>query len=317
MKAMQLWRRLAASLLILVSLCLTATAFAYEAIDTERSASLTVSFSQEGQGFSQVEFRIYRVAKVSADGSYALTGDFQEYPVTMEGLDSSGWRALAQTLDAYAARDGLEPVATGMTDQAGQVSFLGLETGLYLVKGEQYTEGDTRYTPEPLLVCLPGQGQEAQWDYDVAVTCKFEQEEGTPQTVKRKVLKVWEDSGDKAGRPEEIAVQLLEDGAVVDTVTLSEENNWQYTWEGLDGSATWQVTEAETPEGYTVSVEQEGVTFVMKNTSSTDTPPPPPSSTIPQTGMFWWPVPLRACGGLLLLLAGCWMRRRREQGHGK
>lgn len=64
-------------------------------------------------------------------------------------------------------------------------------------------------------------------------------------------------------------------GTVADTVILSQENNWEYTWENLDGSSKWQVVEAETPDGYTVSVAQEGITFVITNTGPSDTPPPP------------------------------------------
>ena len=55
-------------------------------------------------------FCTYRVADVTETGGYRLTGDFKEYPVALEGLTSSEWRALAQTLDSYAARDGLTPL---------------------------------------------------------------------------------------------------------------------------------------------------------------------------------------------------------------
>ena len=100
-------------------------------------------------------------------------------------------------------------------------------------------------------------------------------------------------------------MQLLENGRVVDTVVLSEENHWQYTWENLKGSSKWQVAEAKTPEGYTVSVAQEGSTFIMTNTCPSDTP-----SRLPQTGMLWWPVPLLACAGLLFVVMGYILRRR-------
>ena len=72
-----------------------------------RSGSLTVFFGQEEAGFSGVTFRLYRVADLSETGKYTLSGAFADYPVTLEGLTASGWRALAQTLAAYVARDGL------------------------------------------------------------------------------------------------------------------------------------------------------------------------------------------------------------------
>lgn len=61
-------------------------------------------------------------------------------------------------------------------------------------------------------------------------------------------------------------MQLLENGAVVETVTLGEHNHWEYTWQGLNGHSTWQVVEEQTPTGYSVCVVREGTTFVLTNT---------------------------------------------------
>lgn len=63
-------------------------------------------------------------------------------------------------------------------------------------------------------------------------------------------------------------VQLLRDGEVYDTVTLSSDNNWRYTWPELSADHHWQVVEHRTPEDYTVLIEREGITFVMTNTHS-------------------------------------------------
>lgn len=292
------------SLLLCVA-CMPATVWADEVIDTEQSASLRVYFGEGGSGFADVEFSLYRVADISENGAFTLSGDFQEYPVNLDGLDSSGWRALAQTLDAYAERDALRPMKTGSTGQDGKAAFSALTTGLYLITGESYTSGEKIYTPEAMLVSLPGLTAEDRWNYEMEVSCKFNSLVISEEPVKHKVQKVWKDDGDEEKRPESITVQLLENGTVADTVTLSQKNNWEYTWENLNGSSRWQVAEAETPEGYTVTVVQEGTLFVMTNTRPSEPPP-----KLPQTGMLWWPVPLLACGGLLLVAIGFFMRRR-------
>ena len=50
-----------------------------------------------------------------------------------------------------------------------------------------------------------------------------------------KVIKVWDDADNQDGyRTSDVTVNLLADGEVIDTVTLSEENNWSYTWTKLD-----------------------------------------------------------------------------------
>ena len=351
MKTHRAWRRFLASLATLLLVCsLGTTAFAYETIDTGREASLTVCFGREGEGFPGVEFQLYRVAEVSAGAGFTLTGDFADYPVKVDGLDSSGWRALAQTLEGYAARDDLSPLQTAETGRDGRAVFDRLETGLYLVTGDRYRQGRYTYTPEPFLVCLPTLDDADAWIYDAVVSCKYDSDYNPPgggddDTVNRKVLKVWEDDGNEENRPEEIVVQLLRDGKVYDTVTLNEGNNWRHTWTGLDDDYTWRVVEYKTPEGYTVTVERQGITFVMTNTWREEPPDEPEESqppeepeesrppeepeesrppeepdtpggpdtpdepTLPQTGMLWWPVPLLACGGLLLFLLG-WGRRR-------
>lgn len=279
---------LAAMLLLL--LCLPAPASAAcSTIDTDRETALTIYFGESGTGFQGAEFRIYRVADVSETAHLTLAGDFAAYPVSLNGLDSSGWRALAQTLDAYAARDNLPPLQTAETDQTGQAEFDHLHTGLYLVVGDRYELENRIYTPESFLLNLPNLDREhGAWDYDPAASCKYQSQyepSGTKpdsSTISRKVLKVWDDDGREEQRPDEIVVQLLREGAVYDTVTLNKRNNWRYTWTGLDKRYLWQVAEKDTPEGYTVLVEQEGITFVMTNTADEDVPDtPPPQGNVP------------------------------------
>lgn len=320
MKGKGVWRRFTAFLLIFLTLCgCKTTAFARRTIDLNRETSLTVCFRTDSGGFHGVEFRLYRVADVSETARFTLTGDFAEYPVIVNDLDSSGWRALAQTLNGYAERDGLRPLKTVETGTDGTARFSRLEAGLYLAVGDRCREGDMVYTPEPFLVSLPGlDEQTGEWIYDAAAECKYDKETGA--ALNRKVLKVWKDEGNEEERPREIRVQLLRDGEVYDTAALNEDNNWRYSWTGLDPDYQWLITEYETPKGYTVSVGREGAAFVMTNTYTEESPEEPApggnvptdGTKLPQTGMLWWPVPLLAGAGVLLFLAG-WSVRRHER----
>lgn len=50
----------------------------------------------------------------------------------------------------------------------------------------------------------------------------------TPETTQKKVKKIWNDNGNKDGiRPKSVSVNLLADGKVEESFTLSSENNWQ------------------------------------------------------------------------------------------
>ena len=95
----------------------------------------------------------------------------------------------------------------------------------------------------------------------------------------RRVLKIWDDRGHTHQRPREVTVDLLRDGVVWDTVTLTERNSWRYVWENLDNRYTWTIRERAV-SGYWPTYGFEGVTFTILNTYDTppDTPNPPPGN---------------------------------------
>ncbi len=283
---------------VCVFMLLPVQVFAAGAIDTGRDVSLTVQYAHDKAPVSGVQFDLYRVADVDAYAEFTLTGDFQNYPVQINGLTAETWKTLAETLSAYADRDTLTSLDSVKTDAKGMLTFpsqkSSLKPGLYLVVGRQLVQDGYTYTTEPFLVSLPNLDTESDtWTYDVTVTPKHTQTENPPtpddRTVTRKVLKVWKDDV-KQFRPKEVIVQLLKDGAVYDTVTLNAANNWRYTWEKLleynkDGSKiVWSVVEKEL-EDYTVLITQEGVTFTVTNTYS---PYEPEDDTVTRTVLKVW-----------------------------
>ena len=92
------------------------------------------------------------------------------------------------------------------------------------------------------------------------------------------VTKVWNDADDQDGyRPDDVTVNLLADGNVIDTVTLSEENSWSYGWTKLDKKAAGQeidytVTE-DTVDKYTTQIDKAAdgtFTYTVTNSHTTD-----------------------------------------------
>lgn len=301
---------------------------------TEAKGNIEIVYSRGGTALVGAAFDLYDVASVSDDGGYSLHGDFAGYPVSVNGLDSQGMERLASTLYAYACRDHLIPAQQGETDDDGRLIFQGLMPGLYLLVGHAHRQNGTVYTTEPALISVPTGSQ-----YHVVVSPKSEKEPipSEPQTVTRKVLKVWNDAGMEQQRPQSVVIHLLCDGAVYDTVELGENTNWRFTWDGLDEEKNWAVVE-DVPEGYTVSIYQKGVTFVVANSPEEPGIPDPPDNPdfpdgpdlpdgpgeqedsdvpagpgIPQTGQLWWPVWVMMPLGMALLLGG-WLRKRRA-GH--
>lgn len=326
---MKLCKRMIPALLAM--LMLSTAAFAAGSIDRKQDVKLTISYQDGGTPLAGAEFSIYLVASADENGELTTEDAFQQFNVDIRGKNDDAWRTLASTLEGYVLRDNIAPTDSGNTDANGYLRFptgnARLTPGLYLVLGSRHTQGGLRYDVMPFMVMLPTQDAEkGEWVYDVLVSPKHDSSEipDTPSTITRKVLKVWDDADNK-NRPTEVIVQLLRDGEVYDTVTLNDENNWRYTWSNLDDSYTWTVVEKEC-EGYTVQVEQDGITFVITNTYETDIPdnptpdvPVPPDVTpsapnnpsLPQTGQTWWPVPLLLMGGLSFIIVGLICRKRK------
>lgn len=291
--------------LVLGWLSLAAPPLAQAASGTGQSCALQVYFGHGGESFPEAGFSLYQVAAISPQGEYVLTGRFADYPILLEGLDSSGRRALAQTLDSYVARDHLPATAVQATNPEGELTFSGLSAGLYLLIGQPYRWQGDCYIPEPVLAALPDPAQAGTNDCVVSVFCKSDVEPDPESPVDLTVRKLWQD-GDWPGRPGAVSIQLVKDGTVVDTVPLCQENQWTHTWQGLEAGAKWQVAEQEVPEGYTLSIVREGTQFLVTNTR-----PVHPPSELPQTGLLWWPVPVLALGGSALVAAGLMSGRRR------
>jgi len=91
-------------------------------------------------------------------------------------------------------------------------------------------------------------------------------EEQDPIRPNITVRKVWVDDG--IGRPASIKVNLLRDGEVYETITLSERNNWVYTWDKLDYRYEWEVEEDEVPEGYAATYKKNASGWVTTITNT-------------------------------------------------
>ena len=282
---------------VLLVLLAGESAHGAQTIDFDRDISLTVSYQNEAVPVAGAAFSVYQIAAVDEYGQPVVSQAFSGYNVPLtsgENLVQTQMRGAATALEGYVLRDSLTPVDTGTTGSDGMVRFPqnqeSIEPGVYLLLGQRHTQDGLTYDADPIVLTLPARDEATgQWEYDVVVNVKFRTtvtpSQGT--TTVRKVLKVWNDAGYEWLRPQEITVQLLCDGQIYDTVVLHEDNEWRYTWYGLDGNHQWNVVEVSSGLGrYTLSVIQEGITFVVTNTyqpksPSSDGTYEPPGETIP------------------------------------
>lgn len=374
-------RKWIASLMAVV-LCvsmLAVPAGAYSRVDTDQPVKLTLTYKNEKTPVEGMTLELYQVYDMSDAVRFTPTEEFKAayedefhfniYDPYWQVTNGDGtvaenqvnWKLMTSTLEGLILRDKADekvdppkPVETLTTDANGQVFFGkdgNLKPGLYLVMGEAYEVGRYTYIPQTFMVALPHLLENDTWQYEVNADGKMQTDYDPPaSTTSYTVVKEWEiPEESEVEQPNSVTVQLLHNGEVYDETTLSEENNWQHTWNRLSRHGTWQVVEVDVPEGFTVSVDQTGKTFTMTNTADEDidepdTPldpgpgdgdgdgdgtdpggdpdvppvdiedPDVPGTGLPQTGTLWWPVQVLTIAGILLFSLG-WLDLRRKKNH--
>lgn len=299
--------------LLLLLLCLTLLGAAAlparaETVDLDQPSTLEILyFGEENQPLTGAAFSLYRVADMTAELTFTPTATYAGYPVNMNDLDSAGWRTLALTLSAFVSRDQLPPMATAAVDENGVASFGSLPSGLYLLTGQPITENGKVYSAEAAMLTLPSQDEYGDWKHTLRIIPKHEVMPTDPTSLQ--VVKIWDDVDAESFRPENLVIQLLADGKVHEEVLLSDFNGWRYTWVNLDSSKQWQAVEKTVPQGYTVTIDQEGTVISIHNYHE----PGKPDPELPQTGLNWWPVVILSISGMMLFFIG-WLKNRYHEG---
>ena len=281
------------------------TSDAVEPIRPERSCTLTVSYCYGETAFADLQVRLYRIAEVSADFQYSLTPAFASSGLILNGIQSAGeWDVVRATLEAHILADAIAPDATTLTDQNGQAHFENLKTGMYLAVVDRIVQGDLYCEFASALVALPGLDPDGRWLYDVEVYAKpgilppIEPDE----EKEWKVLKLWKGDENSTQRPKSVEIEIFRNGVSCETVILSEENHWCYSWQAKDDGAQWTVIERNVPEGYTMTVEVREASFIVTNTLDTNEPPPNPPETGDTANILVYILLMAASGSLLMIL---------------
>lgn len=277
------------------------------AADPEQTGSIRLNYS----AVDNAEFRVYRAGEITDNWEFVLTGAFQDIPADLNDLDTEAMTELSETLAAYAAADGIEHDYSGRTDENGQVVFEGLTKGLYLIVGESVIRDGMRYDPVPFLLTVPSQDAEGEWNYQTEADVKYETSVPEKEETEYKVVKCWVGDGSGSVRAVQITVDILKDGVLYATQTLSSDNNWSFSWSAEGDGSVWQVVEREIPDDYTVKIERNKTAFMLTNTYTGDLP-----EDVPKTGDAFSPllqVSILSLSGMVLILIGLMIRSRREK----
>ena len=290
------------------------TTDAKEPITTDKNCSLTISYCSGGIAFSELPVKLYKIADVSADYQYTLTSSFEKSNLILNGIQTVGeWNVIRSTLETFILANEVAADFNAVTDFEGKASFDALKPGLYLAIKERIIKDETTYVFDSALIALPGLSADGLWQYQVDVTSKSEiiPPSEDDEEIELKVLKLWKGDSGSSARPTTIEVEIFRNSISYQTVTLSEDNHWTYTWSAKDDSSDWKVVERNIPTGYTITIEERETSFVLTNTLNRDVPDNPDSSQTGDTSniMLW--VILMIVSGSMFIILGITGKRNR------
>ena len=130
---------------------------------------------------------------------------------------------------------------------------------IYLLVGHEQLIDDEYWVPVPVLIQVLN--DETVFYMDKAnAELKFERR---PEVRKHSVTKSWKDDSYKEGRPDSVRVGIYYGDIKVDTVELSDGNNWTYTWYSSRADRVYTSKDPEDPasEGVTTEVLNSGNSY--------------------------------------------------------
>lgn len=300
---------LALCLMLCVCAC-PGAAYAFEMVDLTHPVSLTIFANDEETPLPGVGFELYLVAEMNEYAQFELLPRYESFSGDINKLDTAAdWIFCAEEMLRLTADADPDDAATSREN--GEAVMDNLKPGLYLLSGKPVEILPWAYTFTPFMVSVPNRDFNDAWVYDVYVDVKLEKE---PAVKSIEVAKVWDDIGYEDKRPGSIYVDLYCDGEQIAAAQLHDGNSWSCTFENLAAAHEYTVRERDVPQWYKASYEMMNGVLVIRNERDTTVTPVP---DIPSTGQLWWPVPVLAGGGVLLVIIGWFINRKWSQEHEK
>ncbi|MBE6730617.1 MAG: Cna B-type domain-containing protein [Ruminococcaceae bacterium] len=260
-----------------------------ESIDFERKGSIKIRlYDNVNETFvTGAEFVAVKIGSIDKGGNFILSEDFSEIDVHENNIGE---------ISEFIRENEIEGITCETTEE-GTAVFSELELGEYIVI--ETKPADDYYASEPFLVQIPATNESGTgYIYDIEASPKVDAFPEEPVTLN--IKKVWSDSGEE--RPQYVEIEIYDGEDLVDTVILSEDNNWQLKIEKLmPPKDKYTVKEINIPEGYRVSYSLSGDTLIVTN-----------SSTLIQTGQVNWPIPVLIVSGLVIIVFGIILIKRKR-----
>ena len=218
----------------------------------DENKSLTLVCVSDDVILAGMQWKLYKVGeRRNIAQNFIQTGDFAAIQINMRNLSAERVTEAAQSFQAYAVANKIPPLREGTTDQNGEVTFSGLDAGLYLLSGKMLKIDSYYYVPTTSLVEIKEDDENLR--YDAYPKFSYQVMNQTPKSYT--VRKVWLNDEDRINeRPASVIVDLYKDEEFYDSVVLDDSNNWRYRWVDDEGISTWVVMEREIPANYEMKV---------------------------------------------------------------
>lgn len=266
--------------------------------NSKGSIEITLSEKTDNEKIEGAEILLYKVADAKSENHNLVFEYIDELKSCNASLNDLETKSKSEDIEKC-INENINSLKQ-ITDVNGTVKYNDLDLGLYLVKQNNIVKGYSKI--DSFLVMIP-KITDNKWIYDIKSTPKTE----IIRVIDINVKKVWNTStsntNDSIKLPRSIEVELLLNDKVIDTVKLSKDNNWSYTWEDLAKSEEYTIKEINVPKGYTPSYQKDNNTFIVTNTS-----------TLVQTGQMLWIVMLLIITGItFIIISIIYDRKTNEQ----
>ena len=227
-------------------------------IDFDKKGSIEIVLKDfdETNKIEGAEIALYYVASVSSENNQLIYKYVESLNDCNGNLDDLTNPSLVNDVNKCIINKEISN-STKITNKDGIVKFEELNLGLYLVMQTNDVQGYSKI--EPFLISIP-ENLDNKWNYDIEAEPKTDIIRLMDVIVEKK----WDISKSRS-TPESVTIELLKDNEVIDTVTLSQDNQWTHTWNQIEESDGYSVREKVVPEGYTVIYRQEGNKFIVTN----------------------------------------------------
>lgn len=283
---------------LLVFLLLISVNVKASEIDFKKLGKVEITLKEkvENKLIDGAELTIYKVADAKEDNHNLVFEYVEELKSCEVSLKNLKEENLSEEINKCVSD---KVVGKSKVTENGKVTFDNLELGLYLVRQTNKVDGYSKISP--YLVMVPV-SNDSKWNYEVVSNPKTD----IIRVMDLSVKKVWATSVSNVNLsniPDYVEIALLNNGEVIDTIKLNEDNNWEYTWTDIEKSDAYTVKEINVPKGYTVTYQREDNTFIVTNTT-----------TLVQTGNMPWLVGVFGGLGLILVLTSIvYTRVKNEQ----